>query len=132
MAQQRNEYDIMKKMISNMKAGALLGRNQMNEGINTNNLSPAEEEDEQTKFKETIEGVIVQFGKFSINRISKTVEWSGFFITEKIGWNYSLDSSKGCYVVSTGAQLSPETLETLQKLQAYYEIWAQYWANEIS
>ena len=132
MGQYRNDYDLMKKMIGNMKAGMVQGQSRLNEELNTSQLSQPELEDEENKFKEAIEGAAVTFGKFILNPQARNVEWSGFFPSENIAWNFSLDSSKGCYISADAAQLSDEMVQKLQKLKAYYDQWAQYWANEVS
>lgn len=131
MGTYRNEYDIMKEMIKNMRK-ITPAKSKINEELNVNQLTPDEEQDEQNKFKEAIEGASVEFGQFILNPAARMVEWSGLFPSEKIAWNYSLDSTKGCYISADAAQLSDETVQLIQKLKAYYDQWSQYWTNEVS
>jgi hypothetical protein len=131
MASHRNEYDLMKDMIGKIRLGQELAKKKINEEENRSvrRLQPQEEEDEKKKFLEAVGGS-VEFNPFAI--YDDTVEFSGSFTAERILWNFSLDSSKGCYISCDSTQLSDETVQKLQKLKAYYDQWSQYWANETS
>jgi len=130
MASDKNDYDFMKNMIEKMRENnSPKKQSKINEGLNVKTLTPEELEDEKNRFREAVGGT-VEFGKFNI--YDDTIEFGGQFISERIAWNFSLDSAKGCYISTESTQLSNETLEKIQKLKAYYDVWAEYWANELS
>ena len=96
-------------------------------GVNT--LKDNELEDEINRFKSAV-GSTGKFNDFKI--YDNNIEWSGLLPVENISWAFSLDTNNGCYITVNSLQLNNETLERLNKLSTYYEVWSEYWIKEVN
>ena len=94
-------------------------------------LDPAEYQEEEKKFRDTITPR-VKFNKFKLYPKAQNVEWSGEFTDSRVLWVYSLDDTRGVYITSDLLQLNEDVLKQLQKLVGYYQTWSDEWANRIA
>ena len=94
-------------------------------------LDPAEYQEEERKFRETITPR-VKFDDFRLYPKAQNVEWSGQFTDSRIEWFYSLDDTRGVYITADLLQLNDEVLKQIQKLVGYYKTWSDEWANRIA
>lgn len=95
-------------------------------------LTEPERQMEEKEFKKSVSPQ-VKFGKFEIYPDAGNIEWRGELLAERIRWYYSLDDTTGCYVAfDSPLQLRDDTLDTMNKLRGYYDIWREQWADKIS
>ena len=93
-------------------------------------ITPQEQKEEEKKFLEAVSRV-VRFNPMKIYK--ENVEWSGFLIRERVDWVFSLDETVGCYIDTEDLfQLTDESLETLRKLRAYYDIWSEEHSSKLT
>jgi len=94
-------------------------------------LDPAEYQEEERKFRDTITPR-VKFNQFKLYPKAQNVEWSGVFTDSRVEWFYSLDDSRGVYITADLLQLTDDILKQIQKLVGYYQTWSDEWANRIA
>ena len=93
-------------------------------------ITPEEQKEEEEKFKNIVSSM-VKFNKIKV--YPENVEWSGHLIREKIYWVFSLDETVGVYVGTEDLlQLKDDTLETLRKLRAYYDVFVSDWSKRLT
>lgn len=92
-------------------------------------LSDVEKAEEENKFKEAVTYSVIFDKKITVGK--DNVDWGGQIPNHKITWAFGLDSDNGCYISCDMMQVTDEALKVLQNLTVYYDIWAQYWQQEI-
>lgn len=120
-------------MTSRDLLGLVRKHSKMNEDVEqeagASTLSDVELEDEKNRFKEGV-GSTAEFNGFKI--YESNIQWSGVLPVENIAWSFSLDNNDGCYITANTLQLTTETLERINKLSAYYDVWREYWMKEVN
>ncbi len=97
-------------------------------------LTPEEYQQEIEKFKESVTTAI-QFEQdpSSFQITEDNIQWGGNLVRENISFVFSLEGTDSLYITNLDMiQLTDETLETLNKLKAYYISFSEYWGGEIS
>lgn len=103
------------------------------EGNDVEVLGNLEKQQEEEEFIKNVSQQ-VQFNEFKIYSTKGSINWGGVLLAEQIQWFYALDDTTGCYILTSDAplQLRDETLETLNKLRGYYDIWYKKWSAEVA
>lgn len=73
---------------------------------------------------------IVDFGK--LNVFHDNVEWSGKILESNLEFTFSVNESNGIYINGQMIKIDQEYLETVGKLQSYYEKFKNKWAKIVS
>lgn len=101
-----------------------------NDSPDAQTITDPEIKQEESEFNKNVSPQ-VQFNQLKM--YPKGVEWSGVLMAERIQWFYSLDDTTGCYMlVDSPLQLRDETLQVLNKLRGYYDIWRKNWSEKIN
>lgn len=89
--------------------------------------------DEKTSFQETMDEFVEEvsdlanFGKLNI--YSNNVEWSGKIVDLDIEFFYTIGESNGIYMTGEMIKVDENFLDTINKLQSYYQKFKSKWAK---
>jgi hypothetical protein len=89
--------------------------------------------DEKTSFQETMDEFVEEvsdlanFGKLNI--YSNNVEWSGKIVDLDIEFFYTIGESNGIYMTGEMIKVDENFLDTINKLQNYYQKFKSKWAK---
>lgn len=121
----RNDYDDMKSMLS------ITRKMRLNENTSSQRqLTPEEVTEEQENFKKAVTNV-VEFENFII--YDNSIEWRGKLVQFDIDWVFDTSDTSGVYMqTNTLLQLREDTLETIQKLRAYFLEWSAKWGENLN
>lgn len=125
----RDKFDSRALLNKVRKHTNLKENNESQAGVST--LSEVELEDEMNRFKEAV-GSTAEFNEFKIYDGTNNIEWSGLLPVENLAWSFSLENNNGCYITVNALQLNNESLERINKLSAYYNVWLDYWMKEVN
>lgn len=64
-----------------------------------------------------------------LNVYSNTVEWSGKMIEEDLEFIYTIGESSGVYINGNMIKVDDETLELINKLKGFYEVFKSKWSK---
>lgn len=64
-----------------------------------------------------------------LNVYSNTVEWSGKMIEEDLEFIYTIGESSGVYINGNMIKVDDETLELINKLKGFYEVFKSKWSG---
>jgi hypothetical protein len=73
---------------------------------------------------------LVEFGR--LNVFSDNVEWSGKILENDIEFFYTVNEPNGIYINGQMIKIDQEYLETINKLQAYYEKFKNKWSKIVA
>ncbi len=132
-----NDRDFLNKIRKLQETGQKVNLTILNEQFKGDaeegqDISPEEQREEENAFKDTVTQ-LVEFKKIKV--FKKNVEWSGRLVRERINWIYSLEDQTACYISVDSddlIQLTDTTLETIKKIRAYYDIWADEWGKRLT
>lgn len=89
--------------------------------------------DEKLAFQETMDEFVDEVSDLvdfnELNVYSNSVEWSGKIIDEDIEFILTIGESSGIYVNGTAIKVDEDFLETINKLQQFYEKFKSKWAK---
>lgn len=89
--------------------------------------------DEKLAFQETMDEFVEEVSDLvdfnELNVYSNSVEWSGKIIDEDIEFILTIGESSGIYVNGTAIKVDEDFLETINKLQQFYEKFKSKWAK---
>ncbi len=89
--------------------------------------------DEKTSFQETMDEFVEEvsdlanFGRLNI--YSNNVEWSGKIVDLDIEFFYTIGESNGIYMTGEMIKVDENFLDTINKLQSYYQKFKSKWAK---
>jgi hypothetical protein len=64
-----------------------------------------------------------------LNVYSNTVEWSGKIIDKDLEFIYTIGESNGTYINGNMVKVDDETLELINKLKSFYEVFKSKWSK---
>jgi len=73
---------------------------------------------------------LAEFGR--LNVFPDNVEWSGKILENNIEFFYTINESNGIYINGQMIKIDQEYLETINKLQAYYEKFKNKWSKIVA
>lgn len=125
-----SDYDLMKDLMNKMREHQKSNKssNLIREDDSSKTLTDDELKREEDEFKKAVE-INTEFKEFKIYKDS--IDWSGILLQNQIQWVFSLDSQDGVYITNNNLQLTEATIENIQKLKAYYDVWSEKWSKEI-
>jgi hypothetical protein len=92
--------------------------------------------EEKTAFQETMDDFVEMVSDMTdfgvLNVYSNNVEWSGKIIDLDLEFFYSIGENNGVYINGDMLKLSQETMEVIEKLNNYYEMFKSKWAKLLS
>jgi hypothetical protein len=89
--------------------------------------------DDKVAFQDTMDEFtdevsdLVDFNQ--LNVYSNTVEWSGKMIEEDLEFIYTIGESSGVYINGNMIKVDDETLELINKLKGFYEVFKSKWSK---
>jgi hypothetical protein len=92
--------------------------------------------DDKTAFQETIDEFteevsdLVDFNQLNLYR--NNVEWSGKIIDQDMDFIFTIGESNGIYINADAVKVDPDFLNTINKLQNYYEKFKSKWSKLIA
>lgn len=130
-----DEHDITKKMLNTIRENVNVNKMLLNENDEPQGTSadgaiqpnPNDLKDEQKKFMQIV-GPRVEFKSFNIYPNDNNVVLAGEF-DNGLSWQFS--KRDGLYINANSLKLDAETVETLKKLSAYYNNWADEWSQKL-
>lgn len=124
-----NEHDITKNMLESIRNQANSGKGLINESTEeAQDLSGGELAEEEKKFMDIVTSR-VEFGEFKIHPGANNVIFSGK-LDNGIEWQFS--KTDGLFINASNIELDDEGLETLRKLNGYYQNWSDEWAEKLN
>ncbi len=119
-----NEYDLAKEMLNTLRESVNNPLEDANNNSDMVELSNEERKIEEDKFRETVSPK-VQFTVFNIYPQDNNVVFGGKFINlNGLEWQLTLEEDNGIFLTCDGLQLTPSVLKVLQRLNGFYENWA--------
>ena len=92
--------------------------------------------EEKIAFQETMDDFVEMVSDMSeygnLNVYPNNVEWSGKIIDLDLEFFYSIGENNGVYINSDMLKINEDTMETLQKLTSYYNMFKSKWAKLLS
>jgi len=92
--------------------------------------------DEKTVFQETMDEFVNEVSDLTnfgpLHLYSNNVEWSGKIVDFDMTFKFRLGESNGLYVTGDTIQVDENYLNTITKLQTYYEKFKSKWAKVIA
>jgi hypothetical protein len=127
----KNEREITKKMVKLINESKI---NKLNENI--------EETDENIKLEgqdylDEIKGFMntvskgVDFGDFILNPKKNTATFSGTF-RDFTGLTWQFNLNDGVYITATNFNLDLNSVETIKKLEGYFNVWSDTWSEKLN
>lgn len=92
--------------------------------------------DDKLAFQETIDEFteevsdLVDFNQLNLYR--NNVEWSGKIIDQDMDFIFTIGESNGIYINADAVKVDPEFLDSINKLQKYYEKFKSKWSKLIA
>ena len=92
--------------------------------------------DEKNAFTSTVDefrtdvAELAEFGR--LNVFSNNVEWSGKILENDIEFFYTINEPNGIYINGQMIKIDQDYLETINKLQAYYEKFKNKWSKIVA
>ena len=83
-------------------------------------------QDTMDEFTEDVSD-LVDFNQ--LNVYSNTVEWSGKIIDKDLEFIYTIGESSGVYINGNMVKVDDETLELINKLKGFYEVFKSKWSK---
>lgn len=89
--------------------------------------------DDKVAFQDTMDEFtdevsdLVDFNQ--LNVYSNTVEWSGKIIDKDLEFIYTIGESSGVYINGNMIKVDDETLELINKLKGFYEVFKSKWSK---
>ncbi len=83
-------------------------------------------QDTMDEFTEEVSD-LVDFNQ--LNVYSNTVEWSGKIIDKDLEFIYTIGESSGVYINGNMVKVDDETLELINKLKGFYEVFKSKWSG---
>lgn len=83
-------------------------------------------QDTMDEFTEDVSD-LVDFNQ--LNVYSNTVEWSGKIIDKDLEFIYTIGESSGVYINGNMVKVDDETLELINKLKSFYEVFKSKWSK---
>lgn len=83
-------------------------------------------QDTMDEFTEEVSD-LVDFNQ--LNVYSNTVEWSGKIIDKDLEFIYTIGESSGVYINGNMVKVDDETLELINKLKGFYEVFKSKWSK---
>ena len=103
-------------------------------GYTTNDVTLTDEE--KTSYQETMDDFVEQVSDLvdynSLNIYENNVEWSGLLVKFDVQFFYTVGERNGVYVSGSMTKIDEESLETLNKLKDYYQIFSTKWAKVLA
>lgn len=92
--------------------------------------------DEKVAFQETMDEFINEVSDLAdfetLNVYTKDVEWGGKIIDFDMEFYFTIGENNGIYINGTMMKVDENFLETMRKLQAYYEKFKSKWAKVLA
>lgn len=92
--------------------------------------------DEKVAFQETMDEFINEVSDLvdfeNLNVYTKDVEWGGKIIDFDMEFYFTIGENNGIYINGTMMKVDENFLETMRKLQAYYEKFKSKWAKVLA
>lgn len=92
--------------------------------------------DEKTTFQDTMDEFIDEVSDLvdfqTLNVYSKDVEWGGKIIDFDMEFYFTIGENNGIYINGTMMKVDQNFLDTINKLQAYYEKFKSKWAKVLA
>jgi len=92
--------------------------------------------DDKLAFQETIDEFTDEVSDLAdfnqLNLYRNNVEWSGKIIDKDMDFIFTIGESNGIYINADAVKVDPEFLETINKLQKYYEKFKSKWSKLIA
>jgi hypothetical protein len=103
-------------------------------GKDRNNLDITS--DEKLAFQETMDEFVEEVSDLvdfnTLNVYSNNVEWSGKLIDEDLDFIFTIGEDSGIYINGQMIKVDPEFMETLSKLQKYYQKFKSKWGKVLA
>jgi hypothetical protein len=103
-------------------------------GKDRNNLDITS--DEKLAFQETMDEFVEEVSDLvdfnTLNVYSNNVEWSGKLIDEDLDFIFTIGEDSGIYINGQLIKVDPEFMETLSKLQKYYQKFKSKWGKVLA
>lgn len=92
--------------------------------------------DEKLAFQETMDEFVEEVSDLvdfnTLNVYPNNVEWSGRLIDEDIDFIFTIGEDSGIYINGQMIKVDPEFMETLNKLQQYYQKFKSKWGKVLA
>jgi hypothetical protein len=92
--------------------------------------------DEKTAFQESMDEFIEEVSDLvdfnALNVYKNNVEWSGRVIDEDLEFIFTIGEDSGIYINGDMVRVDPDFLETINKLQQYYQKFKSRWGRIIA
>lgn len=92
--------------------------------------------DEKLAFQETMDEFVEEVSDLvdfnTLNVYANNVEWSGKLIDEDIDFIFTIGEDSGIYINGQMIKLDPEFMETINKLQKYYQKFKSKWGKVLA
>jgi len=106
---------------------ALHGKNRMDLDITT---------DDKLAFQETMDEFIEEVSDLvdfnTLNVYANNVEWSGKLIDEDLDFIFTIGEDSGIYINGQMIKVDPDFMETINKLQKYYQKFKSKWGRVLA
>jgi hypothetical protein len=103
-------------------------------GKNRNDLDITS--DEKLAFQETMDEFVEEVSDLvdfnTLNVYPNNVEWSGKLIDEDLDFIFTIGEDSGIYINGQMIKVDPEFMETLNKLQQYYQKFKSKWGKVLA
>jgi hypothetical protein len=92
--------------------------------------------DEKLAFQETMDEFIEEVSDLvdfnTLNVYSNNVEWSGKLIDEDLDFIFTIGEDSGIYINGKMIKVDPDFMETINKLQKYYQKFKSKWGRVLA